>query len=57
MVSPEMGENAQSESFSSSSSSEMGQDGKMHTASSRAGSKVECSNGKCVRIDCKNGQC
>ena len=34
-----------SESFSSSSSSVMGRDGKMHTSRARAGSKVECRNG------------
>lgn len=46
-----------SQSFSSSSSSQMGEDGKMHTKESKAGSQKECHDGKCFVRECANGVC
>lgn len=55
-VDPTQG-NVHSESFSSSSSSEMGEDGKMHTKENKQGSQKECKDGKCVVKECANGVC
>ena len=49
--------NVHSESFSSSSSSEMGADGKMHKREQKAGSEVECHDGTCRQRICENGVC
>ena len=45
------------QSFSSSSQSVMGKDGKMHKKESKQGSDMECLNGHCKGTVCKNGQC
>ena len=41
------GGEVQEQSFQSSSKSEMGEDGKMHTLEKKSGDKVECHNGHC----------
>jgi len=46
-----------SESFSSSSSSRMGEDGKMHTKEQKQGEEKECHDGKCFVKKCANGVC
>jgi len=49
--------NMHSESFSSSSSSQMGEDGKIHTKESKEGSQKECKDGHCIIRECANGVC
>jgi len=51
------GGESQSQSFSSSFESGMGQDGKMHEREQKQGSKVQCHQGKCKETICKNGEC
>lgn len=46
-----------SESFSSSFSSETGEDGKKHENKSQSGQQEVCSNGKCKVVLCKDGVC
>lgn len=53
---PQDGQNQQ-QSFSSSSTSEMGADGKMHTKTVKSGDQVMCHNGKCKEIKCADGNC
>lgn len=49
--------NVHTESYSSSSSSKMGEDGKMHTREQKSGSQIECHDGICKQIECKDGVC
>ena len=45
------------ESFSSTTHSELGADGKMHTYKNQEGVTTSCKNGKCIQTICKNGKC
>ena len=45
------------ESFSSTTHSELGADGKMHTYKNQEGTTTNCKNGKCIQTICKNGKC
>jgi len=47
----------QSQSMSSSTTSEMGADGKMHTKTVKSGDHVKCHNGVCTETKCKDGKC
>ena len=49
--------NVHSESFSSSDSSQMGEDGKMHTKEEKSGTQIECKDGICKQVECKDGVC
>ena len=49
--------NMQSQSWSSSSSSEMGPDHKLHQHGSNSSKKTECRNGVCHTVVCQNGKC
>jgi len=48
---------AQSQQMSSSTTSEMGADGKLHTKTVKSGDQVQCHNGKCKEIKCADGKC
>ena len=52
-----IGGNTKSQSFSKSISSEMGQDGKMHSKEQQSGSKTDCVDGHCKVLECANGKC
>lgn len=53
---PKQGD-AHSESFSMSSESSMGADGKMHQHAQKNGATTSCFQGECHKITCSNGEC
>ena len=46
-----------SQSFSMSSESSMGADGKMHQHSNKHGATTSCRDGECHQISCSDGKC